>query len=254
MLRSRVEGIALALSWLTVLPVRGPQDIDRSIAGRAIAAAPVAGAVLGVAAAAVSWLMVTAGAPPLATGLLCVGALALGTRGMHVDGLSDTADGLGCYGAPERARAVMHSGGAGPFGVVALIVVLGVQAVAFGTLAQAGAWSSIVVAVAVGRVAAVLACRRGISAAPGSGFGTLVAGTQGAIPIVAWLVVALAAAVLCVPGIPWLGPLAVLAALLLSALFVRHCAARFGGLNGDVLGAALEGTVAAVALVAASAL
>lgn len=254
MLRRWVEGIALSLSWLTVLPVRGPQDIDRAAAGRAIAAAPVAGAVLGAVSAAASWLAVTAGAPPMAIGLLCVGVLALGTRGMHVDGLSDTADGLGCYGPPERAREVMHSGGAGPFGVVALIVVLGMQAVAFGSLAQAGGWVMIVLAVIVGRVAVVLACRRGVPAAPGSGFGTLVADTQTPFPILMWMLVACAASVVVAPGMPWLGPLVVLATLLLSAVFVRHCARRFGGLNGDVLGAVLEGTVATVALVAASAL
>lgn len=254
MMRRWIEGVSLALSWLTVLPVRGPHDIDKAVAGRAISAAPVAGVVLGVAAAAVSWLACIAGAPVFAAGLLGVGVLAVGTRGMHVDGLSDTADGLGCYGPPERAREVMHSGGAGPFGVVALIVVLGIQATAFGALADDGGWVAIVVAVVAGRVAVVLACRRGIPAAPGSRFGSLVADTQGPVPIALWTVAVIAAAVLATPAVPWLGPVAVLVTLLLTVLFVQHCARRFGGLTGDVLGAALEGTVAAVALVAAIAL
>ncbi|MCK8659525.1 adenosylcobinamide-GDP ribazoletransferase, partial [Pseudomonas umsongensis] len=103
-----MDGLPLALSWLTVLPVRGPADIDRAAAARAIRAAPVTGILLGAAAAGVLWLLLAAGcAPPLA-GLLCVGFLAVATRGMHIDGLSDTADGLGCYGPPERAREVMH--------------------------------------------------------------------------------------------------------------------------------------------------
>jgi len=241
-------GLPLALSWLTVLPVRGPADIDRAAAARAIRAAPVTGMLLGAAAAGVLWLLLTAGcAPPLA-GLLCVGFLAVATRGMHIDGLSDTADGLGCYGPPERAREVMHSGGAGPFGVATLVVVLGAQAWSFGILAEAGAWPAVVLAVAAGRIAVVLACRNGIAASPGSGFGALVAGTQAWASVLGWPLLAAIAAVWCAPGTPWLGPIVVLVALALSALFVRHCVARFEGVNGDVLGAALEGTVAAVAI------
>ncbi|MEE2035146.1 adenosylcobinamide-GDP ribazoletransferase, partial [Rhodococcus chondri] len=154
----------------------------------------------------------------------------------------------------ERAREVMHSGGAGPFGVVALIVVLGVQALALGELAEARAWIAIVTAVAVGRVAVVLACRHGVPPAAGSSFGTLVAGSVRPVVLVGWAVAATAASALVSPALPWLGPAAVLAALALSVLFVRHCVARFGGLNGDVLGAALEGSVALVAVVAACAL
>ncbi|MEE2035147.1 adenosylcobinamide-GDP ribazoletransferase, partial [Rhodococcus chondri] len=103
MIRRPLDGIELALSWLTVLPVRGPEHIDRAAAGRAITAAPVAGLLLGAGAAAVSWGLIAVGAAPPLAGLICVGFLAVATRGMHVDGLSDTADGLGCYGPPGRA-------------------------------------------------------------------------------------------------------------------------------------------------------
>lgn len=254
MVRATATGVALAVSWLTVLPVRGPGTVDRAAGRRAIAAAPLVGVLLGGTAAAVAWVSSVAGAPALVTGLLCVGVLAVATRGMHVDGLSDTADGLGCYGGPDRARAVMHSGGAGPFGAAALLVVLGLQAASFGTLADAHAWPAVGVAVAVGRVAVVLACRRGVSPAEGSGFGTLVAGTQGPVVIAGWVGAAAVVAAVCLPGPWWLGCTAVLVVLAAGALFTRHCARRFGGLGGDVLGATLEGTVAALAVVAATAL
>lgn len=243
-----VLGVRLALSWLTVLPVRGPDRVDRTAGGRAIAAAPLTGALLGAGAAGLLWLLLQAGLDPALAGLLCVGAHALATRGMHVDGLSDTADGLGCYGPPERAREVMRSGGAGPFGVTTLVVILGAQALAFGALAGADDWIAVVVAMTAGRVAVVIACRRGTSAAVNRGFGALVAGTQSPWTAGSWTAALLAVSLWCADERWWQGPLVVLLALALSMWFVRHCAARFGGLSGDVLGAALEITVTVAAV------
>lgn len=247
-MRKAATGSALAFSWLTVLPVRGPDDIGRPEGRRAIAAAPLVGAALGAVAAGLLWLLQWAALGAALAGLLAVGALALLTRGMHVDGLADTADGLGCYGPPERAREVMRSGGAGPFGVVALVVTIGVEAVAFGALAGHGAWLAVAVAVASGRVAVVFACRRGVPASSAHGFGALVADSQSPWAAVAWAVPLAAVALWAVPGRWWQGPVVIVVALAAAAFLVRHCVRRFDGINGDVLGAALEFTVAATAV------
>ncbi|MFD8247426.1 adenosylcobinamide-GDP ribazoletransferase [Nocardia sp. NPDC059691] len=243
-----MNGVRLAISWLTVLPVRGPDAVDRAAAGRAILLAPLVGALLGAGAAGLLWALTRAGASAALSGLLVVGALALITRGMHLDGLADTLDGLGSYGPPERARQIMKTGGAGPFGVAGLAFVIGIQAFSFASLADSGRWFAAALAVVTGRVAVILACR-GVPAAPGTGFGVLVAGTQSAAAAVMWPVTAAGLAVFAVPGRPWLGPLAVTLGLAASRVLVRHCARRFGGLSGDVLGAAIETTVALTAAV-----
>lgn len=206
------------------------------------------GLLIGVGAAGVMWLLDLAGASALLAGFVGVAAMALITRGMHIDGLADTMDGLGSYGSPERAREIMKSGGAGPFGVAAVVFAIGIQAVSFAALVGAGRWWAIVVAVMVGRVAVVWACRRGIVAAPGAGFGALVAGTQGRGIVLGWAGIAVVAAVFAT-GDWWLGPVAVVVALGSAAVLVRHCVRRFGGLNGDVLGAALEVSVTVAAAV-----
>lgn len=246
--RAAADGLALAFSWLTVTPLPPTRGaIDRARARRAIAAAPVVGAVLGGLAAAVLWAALRIGLAPALAGLLVVALLALATRGMHIDGLADTVDGLGCYGPPERAREVMRSGGAGPFGVAALVLVLGAQAAAFAALAADGRWAAVAVAVATGRAGAVLACRRAVPAATPTGFGGLVAGTQGPVAIAVWTVLAAAAAVWAVPGRLWPGPVAVLAVLAAAAAFTAHAVRRFGGITGDVLGAVIETCTAVTA-------
>jgi adenosylcobinamide-GDP ribazoletransferase len=242
-----LRSLRFALGLLTVLPVRPVEPTARLGAG-ALRWAPVLGAALGAVAGGLLIGLAALGLPPLVAGLLAVGFLALVTRGMHVDGLADTADGLGCYGPPERALAVMREGGVGAFAVVTLVVVLGVQAAALAELASAGpsAIAAVALAAAAGRAGFCWVARPGVPAARPGGLGALVAGSQPWWVPAAWWT-ALAAAGLA------LGPRATIGVAFGAALVVAlswHTARRFGGMTGDVLGAAneLATTVVLVAL------
>ena len=82
----------------------------------------------------VSWVTSAAGLPELVVGLLVVGTLALGSRGMHLDGLADTVDGLGSGWDRDRALQIMQRGNTGPMGAVALMIMIGLQAASIGRI------------------------------------------------------------------------------------------------------------------------
>jgi len=228
-------GARLAVTTLTVLPVRGGR-VDRAAAAWAMSLAPAVGALLGGVLAALLWALRSMGAPALVAAAVTVTAAALLTRGMHLDGLADTSDALGSYRRGDAALEIMKKSDIGPFGVAAIALALLVQAAAIAGVTP----PAVLLAWAAGRLAITVACSRGVPAARPEGLGALVAGTvprPATVLIAAVVVVAAAAAT---PGRPWQGPAAVVASLAVVLALLRHCVRRFGGITGDVLGAVVE--------------
>ena len=260
------DALRLSLGTLTVLRVRPPARVDRRTAGRAMLLAPLVGLLLAALVLAVLWLLGGSawlvgpsstprgsGLTPLVAAVAVVGLLALLTRGLHLDGLADTADGLGSGRPAEGALAVMRGGDVGPFGVVTLLLVLLLQVAALQALLSRGQGAAAVVtALVVSRLVLPLVCSRGVPAARTDGLGSAVAGSvsRGQLLVSGVLTVAVLA-LLHVPvatrnGAPpfvadarWAAA-AVLVPVAAAALMAGRCVRRLGGVTGDVLGACVE--------------
>ncbi|MET7364284.1 adenosylcobinamide-GDP ribazoletransferase [Streptomyces sp. NPDC005566] len=249
------HGLRFAFGTLTVLPVRVSRW-DREAARAGMLCAPLAGLVVGLLAAVPGVLFLLAGSGPLPAAVASAAVPAALTRGLHLDGLADTADGLGSARPAEEALRIMKQSDIGPFGVITLLFVLLAQvAVLFELYGQGWAHGALgaVVAAVTARLALTLAARRGVPPARPEGLGAAVAGTV-------TLRTARAVAVVVVAGCAGAGALlggygavhhalAALAGLGAAQLMLRHCVRRFGGVTGDVFGA-LEETAVTVALVA----
>jgi adenosylcobinamide-GDP ribazoletransferase len=251
----RWSGLRLSVTLLTVIPLPGRvTEPSRDTAAAAMTWAPAVGLLLGGIAAAV---LVVAdhplGAGPLTAAGLAVAALALLTRGLHLDGLADLADGLGSGQPAARALDIMRRSDIGPFGIVTLVLTLVIQvgALAHAEAAGGGRGPAALIAAAVtGRLALTWACRRGVAAARREGLGALVAGTVRPVLAVGITLIVLAAAV-SVVRTGFMLPLAVVAGLAAAFVLQRHAVRRLGGITGDVLGALIE-TAATVTLVVAA--
>jgi adenosylcobinamide-GDP ribazoletransferase len=219
--------------------------------------APLVGLVLGALAAAVGWLGGRY-AGPLVGAVLAVVVLAALTRGLHLDGLADTADGLGPLRGRERALQVMRAGDVGPFGVATLVLTLLLQVACTAQLLTVeGGWLAVPAATVAARVAMARSGLPGTPIAAGSTLGAAVAGTVSRRWLAGTAVVSLAAVVAAVlaSGHGWARGLALVGATVLgwlaAAALRRRAQARLGGVNGDVMGAMGEVT-ATVALLAAA--
>ncbi|WLW55657.1 adenosylcobinamide-GDP ribazoletransferase [Streptomyces sp. YU58] len=249
-----LDGLRFAFGTLSVLPVKVSRW-DREAARGGMLCAPVVGLVLGTAAGGVGLVLLVLGASPLLAAVASVAAPAALTRGLHLDGLADTADGLGSGKPAEDALRIMKQSDIGPFGVITLVLVLLAQVAALAQV-YGESWARGVVAAVVSataaRLALTLAARAEVPAARPEGLGAAVAGV---VPV-RGAAVAVAAVTLGAAGTGALfgaydavrAALAVLAALAVAELVLRHCTRRFGGVTGDVFGGLAE-TAATTTLV-----
>ena len=245
------DGWRLAVGTLTTIPVQPPSVVDRAVAGRAMLLAPLAALPLALipllAHTAIRWL----GMPPLLAAALTVAALALANRGLHVDGLADTA-----------------------------VLVLLIQVVALADLLQLPSWDRpllAALAVAASRHTLAWVCGRAFPAARPEGLGAAVAGSVpsgaaaatglalaavGALAIgwrtwcVGWVSVRGFACILTPTDTPWssvgwyAAPVTIAVAVVAALAVALRARSRLGGVTGDVLGAGVEISLAAALTVA----
>jgi adenosylcobinamide-GDP ribazoletransferase len=230
------DAARLAFGTLTVLPVPAPRRMQP---GLAMLLAPVAGLVIGgIAAAVVAAVDALRPEAPLLSAVLGIATLAGLSGALHLDGLADTADGLGSRRDREDRLRIMRQGDVGPFGVTAIVLVLLTDVAALSTTVAEGiGWQAMVVAGVAGRTTVPWACRRGIPAARPEGLGSMVAST---VRLPAAVVITIAVGAGC-SVLHWpLGGIAVAAALAAGVAVTRSARRVLGGITGDTLGAGVE--------------
>lgn len=237
---------AIALQFLTILPVGTAAAPEHAATGRSLLYYPLVGLLIGLLLGGLGWL--TRGTPTdLQAGMVLAAWVTL-TGALHLDGLADSADAwIGGLGDRQRTLSIMKDPYCGPAAVVALILVLLLKYLALAQLFANQHWGIIVLATVLGRTALVLLFRTTPYVRP-DGLGYTLSSHMplraSAVVIISTLVAVLAAqGAMAV----WTCVYAGLTYAALRILMLR----RIGGTTGDTAGALVEITETVVVIVGA---
>ncbi|HWL90248.1 MAG TPA: adenosylcobinamide-GDP ribazoletransferase [Actinomycetota bacterium] len=246
-MRDGLRSAVAAVTFLTAVPIGRRTEVRASDLRGGVVLFPVIGALVGALTAAVAWGAALA-LPPLPAASLGVAAGVLVTAAMHLDGLADTADGIGAALSGGDPSAAMHDPRLGVFGGAALALDLLLKISVVSALVAGPRFPlEAIAAGALGRAVAI-ALMTGLPYV-GTGTGAWSRGSPFA-PCLAGIGIASILGVFAVG--PAFGPMAV-AAVVVAAVVGRWSHRSLGGATGDTLGAAVELTET-LALTAALAL
>ena len=228
-----------AMVLLTRLPLPALPDAAFAGAARAVWAYPLVGLVLGGIVAAMGTLLVTFGLPTTLVAGATLAALVMLTGAMHEDGLADTADGLWGGLTRDRRLEIMKDSRIGTYGVLALVLAMGLRWQGYALVG----WAELIAALVVSRAAmpplmAALPHARsdGLSKAVGSPGTGPAAAAVGLAAILALMLTGTGALV------------ALIVAALTATGIAALARAKIGGQTGDILGATQVVTEIAVLL------
>lgn len=227
-LASLVWDVPAALVLLTRLPMPALPQKAFDHPARAVWAYPLVGLFLALIIGGVTSLATALGLPASITAGLALAALVMLTGAMHEDGLADTADGL--WGGYDRARRleIMKDSRIGAYGVLALIIVMGLRWLGLAEVP----WAALVAALVLSRammpvlmLALPHARSDGLSHSVGAPpLARVVAGVLIGAGIAAALVGTAGIIALCVAGS-------------VTAVIGGVAHRKIGGQTGDILGA-----------------
>ena len=233
---TQLRRFILALQFLTVATLRPRLRVqDEDLAG-SMAFYPIVGLLLGLALAWANRLMFFW--PPVLADAATVALGVFLTRGLHLEGLADTADGLGSGVTTERALEIMKDSRSGSFAVMAVGLDLLLRWAALMALPGSVKFQALVLVPVLSRWAMVWAVYRSPYARAGGG-GLARPFAEGLTKL-QMVVAAFSALILSVALLWWIGGGLFLGVSLLALAAKYYYLGRLGGITGDLLGALNE--------------
>jgi adenosylcobinamide-GDP ribazoletransferase len=236
-------GFFTALKFLTVLPLfNNREDRSEDING-SIVYYPVVGLFIGIILVILNWLFSQMLPQSVTNGLLIV-SLVIITGALHLDGFTDTCDGLGGHKPVEARWQAMHDSRTGAFGVVGAILLLLMEYVSLNSLPARLIPAALILMPIISRWAMVFAIFAYPYARP-EGLGKILkeAATARRFMIATLITLILTAGAGFMPGSNYFFPAGLslmLATWIIIVIVAGYFRKMFAGLTGDNYGAINE--------------
>jgi adenosylcobinamide-GDP ribazoletransferase len=222
----------IVTALLTRLPVGAAPPAEGRIAAAGWAF-PLVGAGIGALAALAFVAAELSGCGNAPAALIALAAGIAVTGALHEDGLADTADGFGGGSGREQKLAIMRDSRQGSFGVVALVLSIGLRAAALATIGEPIHVGLALVAAHAASRGALPALMRVLAPARAEGLGATAGRPSRTVAIIAAGLGAALALALLGPGRGAIALVLSGGALALAAMLAQR---QIGGYTGDVLG------------------
>jgi adenosylcobinamide-GDP ribazoletransferase len=240
-----IKPFLAAIQFLTVCPLPASLNIDERALGRSVPYFPVVGLIIGAAAAGLDYGLGHI-LPLSVVSVLTVIFLLAVSCALHMDGLSDTADGFFSSRPRERILEIMRDSHVGAMGVVAIVCVLILKVTLFAAVPPAARWWVLLLTPLAGRCALLINMAVIPYARKEGGLGSIFYSHHFRLQL-AWAFMVLAAFGWLTAG--WTGLIIGLVSYIFSIFFAAYVKHKIGGSTGDTLGASCELTELIPALV-----
>ena len=227
-----------ALRFLSILPVPSAWAGNGQALSDSVKFFPVVGLIIGAIVAGCSWLLGFV-MPQMVVAAMVVILLAAMTRGLHLDGLADTADGFWSVSNKQRTLEIMKDSYTGAMGVVAIGCIILLKFACLSAMAPDVLWQGVFLMVLTSRCMMTLPISLFPYARKEGGLGRLFYETRSTFNVI-WAVLFVLAAAWFIAGTA--GIAAVVASVLVTIAFSCYCKWKIGGVTGDTIGATSEVT------------
>lgn len=228
-----LKEIGSLFSFLTIFPAN---NANLETIAKYMYIFPIVGLSIGSVIGGFGYGIYQIGLEPLVISLLVVTSLAIITGIHHTDGLADFADGLMAKGTKEKKLLAMKDLSTGTAGIVAIVLYLIALIIALSMTSALGLFKAILLGEVLAKFSMVLMASIGNSAALGTNSPFLQQMKDKRKLIVS-------SGITLVPLILLAGSLGVImfaGAITITLLLTGLATRSFGGITGDVLGAANE--------------